>query len=70
MFGSKEESFKIEQQLNESEPPIHQHLEDEGVDVTRRSQVEKKLKRKLDARFSIVIYILNCKFIPDGALEG
>ncbi|KAJ9124552.1 hypothetical protein QFC24_003344 [Naganishia onofrii] len=62
MFGSKEESFKIEQQLNESEPPIHQHLEDEGVDVTRRSQVEKKLKRKLDARFSIliVIYILNC----------
>ncbi|KAJ9104362.1 hypothetical protein QFC19_004004 [Naganishia cerealis] len=65
MFGNKEESFKIEQQLNESEPPIHKHLEDEGVEVTRRAQVEKKLKLKLDARFSIliVIYILNYMYV-------
>lgn len=57
-----EKEYKNATVLHDEAINIPQHLDDEvGLSSVRRAQVEKRLKLKLDLRFSIliVIYILN-----------
>lgn len=58
-MATKAEVLKVEE--SQADRPIHQYIPEEGFSDERRAAVEKKLKRKLDARFSILvlIYILN-----------
>lgn len=63
-MASKSDIQKVEEtQLDQTLP--HTNASPYQLDMTyeRRLRVEKKLKMKLDARFSIlvVIYILNCE---------
>ncbi|KAJ9114534.1 hypothetical protein QFC20_001407 [Naganishia adeliensis] len=57
-----EKEYKAADVLHDEAINIPQHLNDEtGLSSVRRAQVEKRLKLKLDLRFSIliIIYILN-----------
>jgi hypothetical protein len=57
-----DKEYKAADVLHDEAINIPQHLDDEtGLSSVRRAQVEKRLKLKLDLRFSIliVIYILN-----------
>jgi hypothetical protein len=69
---SKSEVMKVEEtQLDQTLPHTAGSPYHTDMTYERRLKVEKKLKLKLDLRFSIlvVIYILNCE-LPKSAEES
>lgn len=68
-----DKEYKSGDVLHDEAVNIPQHLDDEtGVSSVRRAQVEKRLKLKLDLRFSIliVIYILNYMWVALPVSKG
>jgi hypothetical protein len=62
-MADKNDILKIEEGRDDGNAGLHQYIPEEGFSTERRATIEKKLKLKLDMRFSVLvlIYILNCK---------